>query len=458
MKLDKLIIHGFKSIQDNLDFYVRDHITCLVGANEHGKSNLLRAIHLLGEASIDLQEKNAVINEDSIPEITYTFLLSQKDKSVLAEKVKESISSFEGVEPSAVTSAPDDTILSQLKSLLAELESTKDTFITLKLNADGKDCYDSRGFDLLSPDVRNTIPSILPSMIPKTYLFAPSNQIADTVTIADLTTRKYIEFEGLLKLAGIWEEKEKLFEDGPQSDGFRIKASRSLTEKIHSLWSQGSHDYKFSFTLQSGPKIALTIEDNTGNFDAPSFRSLGFRAFFSFYSVVYAETYSTQPEGYIFLFDEPEVHLHPQAQKDLLKELGRLARNNQIIFSSHSPFMINRNDLQSTIVVKKAVVPDEHLGTRLIHKPYQNNWAPLRESLGMLMADSLLLSNKSLFLEGGSDRVLILSMMKYYRRKLSIDLNFLSILDGDRKLEMVGIGEILLREGFQLLVMVDGDY
>jgi predicted ATP-dependent endonuclease of OLD family len=47
---------------------------------------------------------------------------------------------------------------------------------------------------------------------------------------------------------------------------------------------------------------------------------------------------SLSREKIIILIDEPEMHLHPTLQDNLMKYLNELAENQQIIFSTHSPY------------------------------------------------------------------------------------------------------------------------
>ncbi|MFO1049911.1 MAG: AAA family ATPase [Geminicoccaceae bacterium] len=50
-------------------------------------------------------------------------------------------------------------------------------------------------------------------------------------------------------------------------------------------------------------------------------------------------------EGQCLVIDEPELSLHPQAQKRLASYLSRIASNRQVIVTTHSPYMINLGDL-----------------------------------------------------------------------------------------------------------------
>ena len=62
---------------------------------------------------------------------------------------------------------------------------------------------------------------------------------------------------------------------------------------------------------------------------------------------VYAESLVQNPENpdiqkpfYLFI-DEPEICLHPQAQKKLLVALKGIAKQKQLFITSHSPYFID---------------------------------------------------------------------------------------------------------------------
>jgi predicted ATP-dependent endonuclease of OLD family len=468
MKILSISVTGYKSIQEETVLYLRDNLTCFIGANEHGKTNLLNSIHKIGEQKLDSIDANSVLLNKGItdlPKISYELKLESKDKQQIKEILNEQMKIIESAAQSESPSpgTDDESSLSNennsspklsLKQLLKDVESDK---FTVKLHIDTTmRRYSYKDIDNLST-ISTELVAKLENLLPKAYLFSPSNQIADGVTPEELEDNRFVEFQGLIKLSGFWSKRAELFKDGSNSAGLRTQASRKLTEEVKKLWSQGKSDYNFIINLDSGPKLSLTIEDNTGNFDSPSSRSLGFRAFFSFYLAIYAYTSSISPSGYIFLFDEPDIHLHPEAQKDLLRELRNLGKLNQIVFVTHSPFMIDKNNLLSTVVIKKQTVHEKPKGTKVIHKPYLSNWLAVRETLGVMMSDTLMYSQKSLFVEGTSDRLLISAILDRFKDELSIDLNYLSMLDGDKRSEAIGVARILLSESRSLVALVDGD-
>jgi putative ATP-dependent endonuclease of OLD family len=71
-------------------------------------------------------------------------------------------------------------------------------------------------------------------------------------------------------------------------------------------------------------------------------------------SFAHAYAKSFLGQGLIFIIDEPEAHLHPLAQKWLAKKMFQMAQDGlQIVLTTHSPFFINLDFLDSINLVKK---------------------------------------------------------------------------------------------------------
>lgn len=93
--------------------------------------------------------------------------------------------------------------------------------------------------------------------------------------------------------------------------------------------------------------------------------------FFSFL-VLFSQVEKTYGKNVIILLDEPGLSLHAKAQGDLLKYFDeQLKPDHQVIYSTHSPFMINPSDLMSARTVEDVVIyeadgrnPKEILGTK----------------------------------------------------------------------------------------------
>ena len=73
-------------------------------------------------------------------------------------------------------------------------------------------------------------------------------------------------------------------------------------------------------------------------------RSTGLQWFLSFFLVFTYESEDTHDNA-IVLLDEPGHSLHPLAQRDLSAFFDNLSKTHQIVFTTHSPFMIDADRL-----------------------------------------------------------------------------------------------------------------
>jgi energy-coupling factor transporter ATP-binding protein EcfA2 len=142
------------------------------------------------------------------------------------------------------------------------------------------------------------------------------------------------------------------------------RAGATLTRKLRRLWSDRPLKIRFNLdadhfdTLVSDPTAAYDVEVNLNE------RSRGFRWFFSLYISLAADTASGEGENAVLLLDEPGLHLHALGQRDLLDHFAKNFRN-QVIFATHSPFMIPVEE-PATI---RTVAYDSEAGTTCSNRP-----------------------------------------------------------------------------------------
>jgi predicted ATPase len=115
-------------------------------------------------------------------------------------------------------------------------------------------------------------------------------------------------------------------------------ASATLTKTISDRWKQRRYEVQFR---ADGPFFYTFVKDERD----PSLirleeRSMGFQWFFSFDLMFMYESKGTF-KNCVILLDEPGLHLHPDAQKDLLKRMEEYARENTLLYTTHLPFMID---------------------------------------------------------------------------------------------------------------------
>lgn len=107
---------------------------------------------------------------------------------------------------------------------------------------------------------------------------------------------------------------------------------------------------------ENGAFLEFNIKDDVDTY-AISERSLGFRWFFVYILLTQFRTYRKQNNNTFFIFDEPASNLHPSAQTELLKSFENLPN---VLYTTHSHYLINPKWLESTYVVKNTGIDYEN--------------------------------------------------------------------------------------------------
>lgn len=102
--------------------------------------------------------------------------------------------------------------------------------------------------------------------------------------------------------------------------------------------------------------VQFTVRDGTQTYDI-SERSTGFKWFFSFLLFTLYRLPKTSSKRTLFLLDEPASNLHAGAQSQLLDSFPKIAsRGSQIIYSTHSHYLINPAWLDQAFIISNAAM------------------------------------------------------------------------------------------------------
>ena len=197
-------------------------------------------------------------------------------------------------------------------------------------------------------------------------------------------------------------------------------ASNDITEQILEYWSQNPDlDVEVSVDqarigdpapFNQGTIARARIKNNLHRVDTPfSERSAGFVWFFSFL-VKFAQV-KKSGGPVVLLLDEPGLSLHGKAQGDLLRFIDdKLAPSHQVIYSTHSPFMVPADKLQHVRIVEDKVhakmtrrTSQGTKVTRDVLKVDADTLFPLQGALGYEATQSLFVGEHTLLVEGPSD-------------------------------------------------------
>ena len=136
-------------------------------------------------------------------------------------------------------------------------------------------------------------------------------------------------------------------------------------------------------------------------------RSKGFNWFFSFI-VWFSRIQEDENNDYILLLDEPGLNLHAAAQSDLLNFIEDLCADYQIVYTTHSPFMVPSGKLGRVRTVYEGKKGSEV--SEAIQQKDPDTLFPLQAALGYDIAQNLFISKKNLLVEGPSDLIYLTLM------------------------------------------------
>lgn len=223
---------------------------------------------------------------------------------------------------------------------------------------------------------------------------------------------------------------ELTISDRTHADGLVERWNREIEERLNlsHYWTQDD-----SFALRLNYKqgmIYFEITDKTGATYSFRERSSGLRYFLSYYIQAKALEATSGEGNVIVLMDEPDSFLSIIGQKNLLAVFESLVKPEssgqrcQLVYTSHSPFLINRNFPRRLRLVRKG---DAEEGTQLSDQAMLRRYEPVRSALGIDCAQTLFMGATNVLVEGPTDQYTLCELIRHFARPDNIgellDLN-----------------------------------
>ncbi len=479
MLLKEVTIAGYRSIRKSTTLFVEPNATIILGPNDHGKTNCLNALLHLNSDNPFLEDVD--LNWDcseqaaELPSVVAHFTLTTQEIEKLVqfenELIEEYNVSLQEAKLTADVPAPSETQESAAASPSSEdipqgqsgepaepypLLTTADFSAALTVKRVGV-----KGIlEVMHPaHIYQATKQLIQSMVPRFELINPVDKLSDSVTIEELSPGLNDFMRGIFYYAGLDPDTSgALFEQNDHTLRRLDQASKKLDQTLRETWSQGRN---LGFKLihdSKNKRIDLVIEDPAvkSRFARASRRSSGFTHYFALKTILYARRRGRESGSYVLLFDEPGIYLHPSGQYDLLQVLETLAREGQLIYVTHSLFMINR-----TFPTRHRLMTKSEEGTMLDGKPYVGRWQSVLGALGMTLTGTILFSNYVVLTEGDSDPIYLYAMLQkgVLAGSCRVDLNAVSFLStGESKNADVLIRIFLETNPRPTLgVLIDGD-
>jgi predicted ATPase len=470
--LTKAHVWKYKSIEDSTPVHLASGVTVFVGKNESGKTAFLEALHKampLGSDKYDYvadyprkdfiryRAQHQAKNYQKVVQLTF------RVEKELAEKINKEVFSGAEIVTAGMTYTRDTTIantttigfdidqgaaLAALQKPLADLQHTKEVFSgaetledalakieELSLPTDNRlatfaATWRSRtskamGWELIDGYLWQVY---LSPSLPRFLYFDDYNLLEGKINLLALQQREAAgqmtksdeTAQGLLELAGTTLQ-ELMSEEGYETAKAKLEAiGLDITQKVFEFWKQ-NQDLEVEFDLKtdstdvvpynSGVNLYIRIKNRRHGVTVPfGQRSKGFIWFFSF--LVWFDAVQSRVDtdnALILLLDEPGLSLHGLAQADFLSYIRVLSKQHQILYTTHSPFMVDSARLDDVRVVEDRVKEGTKISGDLAGSSNESVF-PLQAALGYSIAQNLFIAKKNILIEGPSDLILLQHM------------------------------------------------
>jgi len=473
MKLTKARIQNFRCVDDSEVFSIGS-VTCLVGKNESGKTSLLHALEKLNpidethrkvDKYRDYPRFKLTEYDPLQPLLETTWELNKEDVQAVEAKLGKDALKFSVItiylkhngDRTCDVELDDGKVI---KHLLSESGCDADETTTLTGCKSADDL--AAAAKALSAEPTARIKTLLERLakfrdsrpllaavdavmarMPRFLYFSLYDRMLGAVALTDLAKRKANNtltpndrvFLSFLEFAGTSIDDVNALQ---QYEPLKAKAEAAgigITKRIFKYWSQNKHlkvqfDVSPALTQDAPPfnegiiirtRILNTLHDMTVEFDN---RSAGFVWFFSF--LVLFSQVSKKHGNVIILLDEPGLNLHGKAQADLLRFIQEeLEPKHQVIYTTHSPFMIPPQRLECVRTVEDVVIDHDGekkvLGTKVgdqVLSLDRDTVFPIQAALGYDISQTLFVGHDTLLVEGPSDLLYLQAFsLELFRRK-----------------------------------------
>lgn len=423
MKINRIQIENFRSIKS--ETIVFEH-NCLVllGKNEAGKSNILKAIAaVFGKYTLSNKDKRKRIDNEQISDyfVRAIFKLDETDFENIFNLFSNTYNGIENV-----NFKNGKTLQDNVKSIFREFivriniaENEKPVF--------GYWSYNKKDFELESDiylkgkefnrseiGIKTDVIQLIFNIIKNLYSENPYNCVywnynnnyllPSSIDISDFISSpsSYKSLENLFilcKRGDIQKEfSDALSQDGDY-DNLLEQISKTVTTTFQKIWT----DFKdTSIQLRpNGDEISIKVV-NKAKYSFED-RSDGFKKFISILLMLSTQSRSNKiGERDIILIDEPDQSLYPTSARLLRDELLKISDKSKVIYSTHSQYMIDSNCIERHLIVAKR--DDITTAAKEDRNASFSNDELLRRAIGSSIFECL--QEKNIIFEGWLDKKL----------------------------------------------------
>lgn len=464
MKLSKVHIKNFRSINEAI-INIDKNCIVLLGKNEAGKSNILKAIaSLFNEYKITASDKRKRINNEAIEEyfIKGTFSLTTENLNKIMTDSKDIVDIFfsessnwiplekhhfiEDINKEEVYYLITHKLEELFNNIIINKNIIANTIELLIINKDAQvvlcddinypslcnegykhifndiksffqfaNLYNEKHFDDLCQNLSNNAVANIANFytdIKCHYWSYKAEYMLPNSIIID----KFINDPNYCKpLKNIFcackrSEIRKEFDDALKENGDYIdlldQVSNGITQIFQNIWV----DFKNTKIelFKDGNNILIKIK-NEARYSFED-RSDGFKKFICILLMLSTQSRANIiNENDIILIDEPDQSLYPTSARYLRDELLEISKNSLIIYTTHSQYMIDSNCIDRHFIIEKKN-DISFINNNRKNSPFSNDEL-LRNAIGTSIFECI--KNRNIIFEGWLDKELFVKYCKY---------------------------------------------
>ena len=384
MQLKRIVIKNFRSIQ-HMEIEIKQingkNCIILVGKNEAGKSNILKAIAaVFGKYQVSIKDQRKELGDENIEnEDCYIRAIFSLDKDDIKKIINDFKNKYQNTEIIKFKEnlTIEDFINYSFNEILLRINIDSETKpynaywvgnkkysfyenIFLKNNSIFEYTKDT-GEEALSIDnLKSTIfNSCIKDLLNnyecifweyKNEYLLPSNvDIEEFKANPDIS----IPLKNIFYLSNkknIKEEINKALKKDNSLDNLLEKVSEKATKEFRKIWK----DLKDTeFVLRKDGNNINVFVKNKVKYSCED-RSDGFKRFLAILIILSTQSrINNLNDKDIILIDEPDTCLYPTSARFLRDELLNISENSIVIYSTHSPFMIDTKNIERHLVIEK---------------------------------------------------------------------------------------------------------
>lgn len=508
MKLQRAQIVNFRSIQEAWIDFTPSWRT-LVGSNESGKSNVIKALSLLDkDAKASPDDVREILPDESPASeafVRFFFTLPAKTIATIGALVKKQCAFVDPDEQVVALGEMECSLWTLLGrsnfSLTVHLRNGRREWeicpeSEIKLSSDlfipetganiGLRLCDCEGVERLLnqfrliesralpsdaeqfvrratvEDVRSAINASVAGVCEQSVMkcvrwsYSPEHVLPGKVSISQFKNdpSRCAPLQQMFMIAGHDDVSETIADAERRPNGLRNLLNRvatCTTQYVRNVWPEAKDTL---IALQpNGSDIDCSVMDKSNYYDM-SKRSDGYKRFVTFMILVSSRSRFGRMQETLLLLDEPDLGLHPAGVRFLRNEIASVSAANYVVVATHSVFLIDQDRIDRHILVSKQ---NERTSLQSAPESDMLDEEVLFRALGYSMFDQL--AGKVLVFEGWRDKRLFRTALNAWRGDAAVfgELKRLGVCHACGAKDIAKVSSVFEAIGRKVCILSDGD-